>query len=75
MYPGELPREFDSERAARAALDGYETGTTVTAYVPTANPQKAFLKSESSDKPFLVIGFGVLFVLVGAYSGLKEIYQ
>jgi hypothetical protein len=75
VYPGELPREFDSKRAAREALGGYEPGSTVTAYVPAGAPQNAFLKHERSNKPFFVMGFGGLFVLVGVYSALKELYR
>ncbi|WP_135852577.1 DUF3592 domain-containing protein [Halorussus salinus] len=72
VYPGELPREFDSENAARDQLDGYEPGDTVTAYVPPNSPGNAYLMHESSNKPFLVMGFGVLFVLGAAYSALRD---
>jgi hypothetical protein len=63
VYPGPLPREFDSRADARAQLDGYAAGDTVTAYVPVDDPGKAFLKHERSNKPFLVIGVGGVFVL------------
>lgn len=72
VYPGKLPKEFGSEEKARAKLDGYEPGDTVTAYVPTDAPGNAYLKHESSNKPFLVVGFGVLFVLAAAYSAIKN---
>jgi len=72
VYPGPLPREFDTEDAARAELSDYEPGDTVTAYVPTDAPGTAFLKQERSDKPFLVIGLGLLFVLGGGHSALRE---
>ncbi len=71
VYPGELPREFGSEEKARAQLKGYESGATVTAYVPTASPGNAYLRHESSNKPFLVIGFGALFLVGAARSAIK----
>ncbi|WP_327051907.1 DUF3592 domain-containing protein [Halomicrococcus gelatinilyticus] len=72
VYPGELPRDFSTREKARSQLKGYEPGDTVTAYVPTDSPGQAFLKHESSDKPLLVVGFGVLFVLASLYSFLTD---
>jgi len=63
VYPGPLPREFGSEPEARAQLDGYAAGDTVTAYVPADSPGEAFLKHERSNKPLLVIGFGGVVLL------------
>lgn len=71
VYPGEIPQTFDREEAARAQLEGYDQGTTVTAYVPRDNPNDAFLRRESSNTPFFVIGFGALFVLGTVYSALR----
>ncbi len=70
VYPGELPRGFDTEDAAESVLDGYDTGDTVTAYVPPESPDDAYIKHESSNKPFLIIGIGVLFVVGGVRSFL-----
>jgi len=71
VYPGKLPREFDTRETARSELSGYEPGATVTAYVPTDAPGNAFLKYERSNKPFFVIGFGALFVMGSVYSFLS----
>ena len=71
VYPGTLPREFGSRERARAELATYEPGDTVTAYVRPDAPGNAFLKYESSNKPFLVIGFGALFVLGAVYSRFR----
>jgi hypothetical protein len=71
VYPGKLPREFGSREKARAQIDG-SAGDTVTAYVPTDDPGNAFLNYSTSDKPFLVAGFGALFVLGTVYSVLKD---
>ncbi|WP_435179121.1 DUF3592 domain-containing protein [Halorussus sp. AFM4] len=72
VYPGTLPREFDTREEAKSQLEGYEPGDTVTAYVPPDSPGNAYLKHESSNKPFFVIGFGALFVLVGVRSAFKD---
>ncbi|WP_262179235.1 DUF3592 domain-containing protein [Haloarcula laminariae] len=72
VYPGELPREFDSESEARAQLDGYAAGQTVDAYVRPSAPGNAYLKHEQSDKPLLVMGFGALFLLGTAVSVVRN---
>ncbi|WP_253737290.1 DUF3592 domain-containing protein [Halohasta salina] len=58
VYPGPLSKDFGSKADAMAQLDGYETGDTVTAYIPSDSPGNAFLKHERSNKPLFVIGFG-----------------
>jgi len=72
VYPGPLSKEFGSHDKASAQLDGFEAGTTVTAHVPPDSPENAFLKVERSNKPFLVIGFGVLMVLGTVLSSLRD---
>jgi len=63
MYPRGISHEFETKEDARAQLEGYESGATVTAYTPTGSSGKAFLKHESSNKPLYIIGFGGIFVL------------
>ena len=63
MYPGGVTHEFETQEDARAKLEGYEPGATVTAYVPTDSPGKAVLKHESSNKPLYIIGLGALLAL------------
>lgn len=72
VYPGPLGREFDTREAARERLDEYEPGDTVTAYVPSDSPGNGFLERERSNRPFLLIGFGALFVVGTAYSRLRQ---
>jgi len=62
MYPGGISHEFETREDARAQLAGYESGATVTAYVPTDSPGKAFLKHESSNKPLYITGLGAILV-------------
>jgi len=71
VYPGTLPREFDTREKARSEVAAYDSGDTVTVYVRPDSPGNAFLKYERSNKPFLVIGFGALFVLAGVYSTFR----
>lgn len=63
MYPGGVMHEFATKEDARAQLEGYERGDTVTAYVPADSPEKAFLKHESSNKPLYITGLGGVLVL------------
>ncbi|AXG05972.1 DUF3592 domain-containing protein [Haloplanus rubicundus] len=70
VYPGPLARDFDTERAARAELAGYEPGTAVTVYVPTGSPEQGYLERKRSNKPLILIGVGVLFVLGAGRSAL-----
>ena len=72
VYPGRLSPEFGTREKAMSKLEGYESGDTVTAYVPSDSPGEAFLKHESNDKPLFVMGFGVLFVLTSLYSFLTD---
>jgi len=65
VYPGTLSKDFDTERAARDELEGYEPGATVTVYVPTDSPGAGYLERERTNKPFVLLGVGGLF-LVGA---------
>ncbi|WP_335999115.1 DUF3592 domain-containing protein [Halorientalis halophila] len=69
VYPGPLSRDFGTEDAAREQLEGYEQEDDVTAYVAPDAPGEAFLLRERSNKPFLVIGIGLLLTLGGLYSG------
>jgi len=72
VYPGTLARDFDTESAAREELAGYEPGTTVTVYVPPDSPGAGYLEHESSNKPFLLLGVGVLFVGAAVRSAIMR---
>jgi len=69
-YPGTLPREFGSREKARDQIDGGARGHRHRVR-PDRRPGNAFLEHEQSDKPLLVVGFGVLFVLGAAYYVLR----
>jgi hypothetical protein len=69
VYPGNLGKEFETREAAQ--LD-YEEGESVTVYVEKGSPGNSFLKHESSNGPFFLIGFGVLMIAVTAYTGFYQ---
>ncbi|UWG47558.1 Uncharacterized membrane protein, DUF3592 family [Halanaeroarchaeum sp. HSR-CO] len=58
MYPGDVAHEFPTKEDAQAQLDGYDSGATVSAYVPTNSPGDAFLQDETSNKPLFIAGLG-----------------
>ena len=68
MYPGGVSHEFGTKEDARAQLESYEPGATVTAYVPSESPGNAFLKHESSNKPLYIVGLGAVLVLGTIFS-------
>lgn len=69
VYPGNLGKEFETREAAQ--LD-FEEGESVTVYVEKGSPENAFLKRESSNGPFFLIGFGVLMTAVTVYTGFYQ---
>jgi hypothetical protein len=72
VFPGKLPREFETKDEAGAQLEGYESGSTVRAYVPQNSPGNAFLKHESSNKPLIVTGLGAIVVLGTVFSIFRD---
>jgi len=71
VYPGTLVRDFDTESAASAELEGYESGETATVYVPTDAPEEGYLKPKRSNKPLLLVGVGALFLLGAGRSAVS----
>ena len=69
VYPGNLGPTYDSEERARLDL---EEGDSVTAYVVRDSPENAFLRHESSNTPFFLIGFGLLMIAVTTYTGFYQ---
>ena len=71
VFPTTISPTYDTKSEARSVLDGYETGDTVTAYVPANDPDAAYLKHQSSNAPLLAVGIGLFFV-VGGVSSLRR---
>ena len=72
LYPGGVSHKFGTKEEAKAKIEDFEQGTTVTAYVPTDNPQKAFLLYETSKKPFFLMGFGGILFIGSILSFLRS---
>lgn len=69
LYPANTESNYDTESAARSAIEAYEEGEPHTAYVDPDAPSEGFLTDRQSTAPLKVIGIGALFVVlsVGAY--------
>jgi hypothetical protein len=68
LYAGDFVTPYERRSAAESAVDEYERGATVTAYVDPADPDDAFLEQRSSTAPSTVTGVGVVLALVGAVA-------
>jgi hypothetical protein len=71
VFPGAVPPSYDTESAARAVLEGYEPGATVTAHVDPESPDSAFLEPRRTNTPLVLMALGGLFAVVGAGSVLR----
>lgn len=72
VFPANIAPTYDTESAAESELSGFETNSTVTAYVPAEDPDDAYLKHETSNAPLLIVGIGVLFALLGGVSTARR---
>jgi hypothetical protein len=68
VFPSTVRASYDTESAARDAIDEYDPDSTVTAYVPPDSPGDAFLENEQSNAPFIAVGIGLFAVLAGGWS-------
>lgn len=66
LTPGAVSPSYDSRSEAESALEPYEAGATVTAYVDPADPGDGFLERRTTGAPlvFVAIG-GLVLVLTG----------
>ena len=72
VFPANIEPTYDTESRAESVLSGYETGETVTAYVPADDPDDAYLKHEASNTPLVVAALGALFALFGGISAWRR---
>jgi len=72
IRPANIAQDYDTRSAARGALDGYEVGETVTAYVNPTSPGDAFLEDKRSDGPVRFVAIGGVLALVGAGSAIRS---
>lgn len=67
VFPAGSTQNYDSRARAEAAVEEYEVGETVTAYVRPSSPSEAFLKDTRSNVPYEFVGLGALTALVGGF--------
>ena len=72
LFPADIPPNYDTRSAAQAAVQEYETGQEITAYVDPDDPGNAFLKNETSSAPLIAVGIGVVLTLLGSAATLKQ---
>lgn len=78
VYPGNsipvgsLAPTYNSREEAASALNSYEKGSRVTAYVNSESPENGYLKHESSNKPYFIGVIGLLSVSFGVYSIIQQ---
>jgi len=72
VFPSVASPNYDTESAARDALDGAQAGDTVTAYVDPADPDGAFLLNQTSFAPLLFVLIGALFVVGGGRTVVQN---
>ncbi|EMA63290.1 DUF3592 domain-containing protein [Halorubrum kocurii] len=71
LFPSAISPNYDTESAARAAIEGYAVDEPATAYVDPADPDGAFLKDRTSNAPLVAVAVGLIFVLVGGRSAIR----
>ncbi|GAA0505514.1 Protein of unknown function [Halorubrum aquaticum] len=71
VYPASVQRSYDTRSAASEAIEEYQAGETVTAYVTPDSPGDAFLRRQRSNAPFLAVGIGAVLSLLGGRSALR----
>lgn len=75
MYPGgQEPKDYNVESNARDVIEEYSQGSEITVSVPPENPGEAFIKAKKTNNPFIGMGFGVIFILLGSYKFMKGRY-
>lgn len=68
LYATDLLTPYERRSAAESAVEDYERGTTVTAYVDPTEPENAFLEQRSSTTPSTATVIGALLAFFGAVS-------
>lgn len=71
LYPASASENYDTKSGAQSAIQEYEQGETVTAYVNPDSPGDAFLKNEKSTSPLWFAALGVAFIFGGCYALFK----
>lgn len=70
LFPGSISESYDTRSDARSAIEPYEAGETVTAYVDPANPSDGFLERQTITGPFEFVALGGFVLLVTALNAV-----
>ena len=68
LYPATVTSDYDTRSAAESALEGYDEGETVTAYVNPGNPGNAFLTNQRSTGPLKLVAIGGVMATIAVIS-------
>jgi len=68
LFPGSISPSYDTRADAQLAIEPYEAGETVTAYVDPADPSDGFLERQTITSPFEVMAIGGLGLLITALN-------
>lgn len=63
-FPGSFSKTYNTRSAAESALEPYDGGDTVTAYVDPTAPSEGFLERQTSRGPLHLIAIGSVVLLV-----------
>ncbi|MGQ4557390.1 DUF3592 domain-containing protein [Halobellus sp. GM3] len=70
LFPGSISQSYDTRSDARSAIEPYDAGETVTAYVDPANPSDGFLERQTITSPFEFVALGGFVLLVTALNAI-----
>jgi hypothetical protein len=70
-FPSSLDQSYGSRSKAESAIEEYEEGETVTAYVDPDSPGRGFLENKRSMTPYVAGLFGVVSVVAGG-RGIRQ---
>ncbi|WP_434523161.1 DUF3592 domain-containing protein [Halorubrum sp. AS12] len=70
LFPGSISQSYDTRSDAQSAIEPYEAGETVTAYVDPDNPSEGFLERQTVTSPFEFIAIGGLGLLLTALNAI-----
>ena len=70
LFPGSISQSYDTRSDAQSAIEPYEAGETVTAYVDPADPSDGFLERQTITSPFEFMAIGGLGLLLTALNAI-----
>ncbi|MGQ3330469.1 DUF3592 domain-containing protein [Halorubrum sp. FL23] len=70
LFPGSISQSYDTRSDAQSAIEQYEAGETVTAYVDSADPSGGFLERLTITSPFEFIALGGLGLLITSLNAI-----